>query len=702
MPIQIVATDSVPGQTLTFSATGLPPGLSISSSGLITGTPTTVGTYNPVITAVDQLGISSTVTFTWFITTGGGGNTITVTNPGNQSSPSGSAITGLQMSATDSQSGQTFTFTSTGLPTGLSINSSGLITGTPSAAGNYSVTVTATDTTSASGSTTFTWTITTSSGNTITVSNPGNQSNNIGSAISLQVSATDSASGQTLTFSATGLPSGLSINASGLISGTITGSAQNYSVTVTATDTTNATGSASFTWATVSGGNTVTVTNPGNQTKVVGSTVSLQISASDSASGQTLSYSATGLPSGLSISGSSGLISGKLTTVQTKSVVAKAVDTTGASGSAAFTYTVSAASTAFVPLVGGTVPNTALNAKTCSGGYASGLTQAQGDKNFVTATGRPTTGSRMLCTKKFTGGGPWSTSENDYAGYLAAGTRVWLAMNPSQSIPSDWNSANPTKTTEYNNLVSFAHALANLGGTGNGFPSTQFVFIFWQEPSGQVTVANYGPIYAYYGQALKEANALASDGKPYQCVADIQTSGGVAQCKAYAQIVVDTYNASPNKSKISLLGFGQDFYCSAFIGGRLLSDSISQVADANGWPFGVCEFGGAPSPLLVSHPSWTIQQAEQRVQDYMDHVYTYMTGRLSSSLPNLDIMWYDGRCSATGVAGPGQSGGVDLTSPLGQDTSITTTPDFRINGKGAYSSGTHYGYQQLFDACSGV
>lgn len=53
----------------------------------------------------------------------------------------------------------------TGIPVGLSINSStGLISGTPTAAGTSSVTVAATDTTGASGSTTFTWTVNPSSG----------------------------------------------------------------------------------------------------------------------------------------------------------------------------------------------------------------------------------------------------------------------------------------------------------------------------------------------------------------------------------------------------------------------------------------------------------------------------------------------------------------------------------------------------------
>src|SRR6202453_900087 len=91
-----------------------------------------------------------------------------------------------------------------------------------------------------------------------------------------------------------------------------------------------------------SSGNTVTVTGPGNQTGTVGTAASLQVSASDSASGQTLTYTATGLPAGLSINSTSGLITGTPTTAGTSTVTATATDTTGASGSAPFTWTVNA------------------------------------------------------------------------------------------------------------------------------------------------------------------------------------------------------------------------------------------------------------------------------------------------------------------------------------------------------------------------
>ncbi len=88
-------------------------------------------------------------------------------------------------------------------------------------------------------------------------------------------------------------------------------------------------------------GNTVTVTNPGNQTSTVGTAASVQIHATDSASSQALTYSATGLPAGLSVNASSGLISGTPSAQGTSSVTVTARDGTGASGSASFTWTVS-------------------------------------------------------------------------------------------------------------------------------------------------------------------------------------------------------------------------------------------------------------------------------------------------------------------------------------------------------------------------
>jgi hypothetical protein len=172
----------------------------------------------------------------------------------------------------------------------------------------------------------------------VTVTNPGSQLSFTGSAVSLQIHATDSAAGEALTYAATGLPAGLSIgSSSGLITGTPT-TAATSKVVVTAGDPSGAAGTASFSWVVDHPG--VTVTDPGNQSTVTGHAVSLQIHAVDSTTGQTLAYAATGLPAGLSVNASTGLVSGTVTTVGSSSVTVTATDGKGDKGSASFTWAV--------------------------------------------------------------------------------------------------------------------------------------------------------------------------------------------------------------------------------------------------------------------------------------------------------------------------------------------------------------------------
>jgi Putative Ig domain len=156
--LQIVATDP-DEDILSYSASGLPPGLGINSgTGLISGTLpyTAAGVYSVTVTASDG-SLSDSASFTWTVL-----NTNrppVVTNPGNQTNTEGDVVS-LSVTATDPD-GDPLSYSASGLPPNLTINSTtGLISGTLAAgsAGSYPVTVTASDG-SLSGSASFTWTV---------------------------------------------------------------------------------------------------------------------------------------------------------------------------------------------------------------------------------------------------------------------------------------------------------------------------------------------------------------------------------------------------------------------------------------------------------------------------------------------------------------------------------------------------------------
>jgi flagellar basal body rod protein FlgB len=275
---------------------------------------------------------TATDTFNWTVAN----QAVTVTNPGTQSSAEGANVS-LQINASD-PSGNALNYSATGLPAGLQIDyASGLISGTMdgSAAetngGVYQVTVLADDGQGNNGSTTFTWNVS-HTNQAPTLDNPGDQVDQTGDVVSLPLSGYDG-DGDVVSYSATGLPPGLSLDASsGIISGTLPTSAASstpYQVTVTASDGTLTT-SQTFNWFV--SGNPVTLTSPGDQTNSEGNSVSLQLSATD-ANNAALTYQASGLPSGLSINSTTGLISGTVSSGDSASgpytVTVMATDTQG-------------------------------------------------------------------------------------------------------------------------------------------------------------------------------------------------------------------------------------------------------------------------------------------------------------------------------------------------------------------------------------
>ncbi|MBM7772216.1 subtilisin family serine protease [Actinokineospora baliensis] len=288
----------------TWTATGLPAGLSISTGGVISGTPTTAGNYNVTVTATPASGTPGSASFSWAITAPPAGDA-EVISPGDQNTRVGTPVN-LTLQATGATA--PYRWSAVGLPTGLSLSTGGVITGTPTTADIYGVTVTATPASGNPGSTKFNWTVTDAPGGDITIADPGPQSSKVGDKAGLKLVATGGTG--PYTWSVTGLPDGLSaVDAAGTDTQVIRGTpskAGQFRVTVTATGTTGGSGTVSFDW-TVTGGVTITITDPGAQKPKVGEKVTVALSAS----GGTAPYrwSARGLPSGLSIDGS-GLITG--------------------------------------------------------------------------------------------------------------------------------------------------------------------------------------------------------------------------------------------------------------------------------------------------------------------------------------------------------------------------------------------------------
>lgn len=157
--------------------------------------------------------------------------------------------------------------------------------------------------------------------------------------------------------------------------------------------------------------------NPGNQSSVVGSPVSLQLSGSDPA-GQPVSYGVTALPPGLALTTATGRINGTPTTAGSYLVTAVVSDGV-LSDSETFTWTVAAPAVPAVvrdtaaPVISITVPTTASHYNT--------------DQSFVTVGGTASDNTSVI---EIT----WRTDRG--ASGHATGTESWIAGVPLSRGPN--------------------------------------------------------------------------------------------------------------------------------------------------------------------------------------------------------------------------------------------------------------------------
>ena len=240
---------------MTLTATGLPPGMTLSTEcpstslvceAWIAGTPTQVDSYTLQVTATDTTGATSTLAVPVVVDDA---VTITATAPEPDYATIGASVS-VPVTAT-SAAGEALDFTATGLPPGLSLTSTGtttaVITGTPTTAGVYQPEIVAANPLGGKATTAMTWFV----HGTIAVKHQGNLTSTAGTSGIIDIGATDSIKSAQLEYYATGLPPGLIqsgvADSSPLFSGWLT-KAGTYHVTLHAYDNYQATASVSFTW----------------------------------------------------------------------------------------------------------------------------------------------------------------------------------------------------------------------------------------------------------------------------------------------------------------------------------------------------------------------------------------------------------------------------------------------------------------------
>jgi len=304
----VSATAGLAPYSFTFTGT-LPAGLTLSSAGVISGTPTAFGTANFTVKVTDSSNPAQTATQALSIKINAAPVSITTT-----SLPNGVVNAGYNATLQASGGAPPLTWSlaaGSALPTGLLLSSTGAITGTPTTAGTTNFTVQAADSSVPPQTTTKALSITVNPVLSITTPSLANGVTNTAYSATL----TSSGGVAPVTWSVTGgvLPTGLTLNAStGVISGTPT-AAGPFNFTVQAADSgapqQKVTKALSITIV-----QQLAITNTSLPTGAVTSLYAVTLQTSGGT--PTVSWAMTlgSLPPGLNLNSASGAISGTPTT----------------------------------------------------------------------------------------------------------------------------------------------------------------------------------------------------------------------------------------------------------------------------------------------------------------------------------------------------------------------------------------------------
>ncbi|MER7279714.1 putative Ig domain-containing protein [Dactylosporangium sp. NPDC000244] len=329
-PVQLTASSSYP--PLTWSAEGLPPGITINDAGLMSGTPTAAGTYVVRVIVKDNASTND-ASFNWVV------NPLPKLVVPDQTFDAGSVVA-FQVPLPGGT--PKLAWTATGLPAGLTIDPlTGIVKGTTTASGAAAVanvTVGVTDSFGQKSSATFKW-------NTKVAVQYPNASTPIALTKDVAYSGSVVAAGGSggYTFSSPNMPPGLSMSTAGLVTGKIT-SGTRFLVTVNVKDSNGVTNSTVVPVnVTVPSG--LRITTPALTAPDKSSPKSTALTYTPVATGGTTPYTwtasaVTNLPTGLSLNTTTGAITGTPSAQGAWVVVLTVTDKTGATSSFAFTWTI--------------------------------------------------------------------------------------------------------------------------------------------------------------------------------------------------------------------------------------------------------------------------------------------------------------------------------------------------------------------------
>lgn len=324
--------------TFAVTAGALPPGLSLTSAGVLSGTPTSAGSYAFTVTATDSLAATGSQAYALSISP----STITLA-PATLPSASRNAAYSTTITASGGTAPYTFSVTSGALPIGLSLSSSGVLSGTPATTGSFTFTVAAVDANAASGSRTYTLSVDVGALQISPLT--------LGDATAgVSYSAVLSGSGGTgpYTFAVTSgtVAPGLSLASNGVLTG-VPSHVGTYTFTVRMTDSQSLTTTRTYDHKVAV--SALTISPAGLSDATYGKAYTEQLTADGGAAPYTFAVAGgTTLPSGLTLS-ASGVLSGTPTVWGTYSFSVSATDPYGSSGTYPYTLVVAVPTLVIAP-----------------------------------------------------------------------------------------------------------------------------------------------------------------------------------------------------------------------------------------------------------------------------------------------------------------------------------------------------------------